>query len=104
MTDHAHLRELAEKATPGPWKVNDLRNAPDGNRDCIWVDARFERGGWVTYRTVAEMDEDTGLNPVWGIADAEYIAAVNPDVVLALLDELANYRVNGPNKEGREAT
>lgn len=66
-------------AEEGPWKVNDLRNAPDGNRDCIWVDVDNGR----TYATVAEMDEDEGLRSVWGLPDAEFIANARTDLPAA---------------------
>lgn len=63
-------RCIIEAATDGPWEATDLRNAEDGNRDCIWVNQQSE----ATYSTVAEMDADEGLQIIWGLGDAEFIA------------------------------
>lgn len=74
--DLAELREKAEKATPGPWLQDDL----DGCR-LIADDAARE-------------DATAFVAESWIIEDAEYIAAVSPDVVLAILslvDRLQEY-------------
>ena len=68
-TTHDELRKLAEKATPGPWSVD--RDSPG------------DYYGWVP----KVLDADG--HPVAGApANRDYIAAVSPDVVIALLDEI----------------
>lgn len=84
-------------AEEGPWKVNDLRNAPDGNRDCIWVDVDNGR----TYATVADMDEDEGLRAVWGLADAEFIAHARTDLPAATTALRAVLDLHRADHEGR---
>jgi len=65
--DTTKLRELAQKATPGPWEqINHIVFTETG--DLEWVVANARSGN--------------------SIIDAEYIAAANPATVLALLDEL----------------
>ena len=72
-TDLAVIEAALAAATNYPWMVTDLRGAPDGNRDCIWVDVALGEGSR-TYRTVAEMTEDDGLQIIWTLADAHLIA------------------------------
>lgn len=80
MTDYQHLRELAEQATPGPWKHKDgLIDGPNyaeviytGPVDCM----AYCYGGSSTI----EWERDV---------DAEFVAAANPTVVLDLLDRIA---------------
>lgn len=69
--DRVRLRELANKATPGPWRTwNDgCVGAPD-----------FHIGGIFM--------PTNGSLPKQQMPDATYVAAVNPVVVLALLNEL----------------
>jgi hypothetical protein len=95
MTDD-EIRKLAEAATPGPW-------AP---ALCTGVSAivKGERHeGCLDLATkVATTSEGARFEPVEGYwqmsererheADAAYIAAVSPDVMLALLDEKAALR------------
>jgi hypothetical protein len=65
--DTTKLRELAQKATPGPWEqINHIVFTETG--DLEWVVANARSGN--------------------SIIDAEYISAANPATVLALLDEL----------------
>ena len=65
--DTTKLRELAQKATPGPWEqINHIVFTETG--DLEWVVANARSGN--------------------SIIDAGYIAAANPSTVLALLDEL----------------
>ena len=87
------IRARAIQATQGPWVVNDLRDAEDGNRDCLWVDARPSLDSSVpgTYRTVAELDEAEGLQAIWTLADATFIAHAREDIP-ALLAALAAER------------
>lgn len=72
--DLAALREKAEKATPGPWLQDDL----DGCR-LIADDAARE-------------DSTADVAEFWIIEDAEYIAAVSPDVLLAVLSLVDDLR------------
>lgn len=71
MTDHDELRALAAKATTGPWRP-----------------AQGARGYGVACPHGTIIAETTG----WGVEDAAYIAAVSPDVVVGLLDEIAELR------------
>ena len=65
--DTTKLRELANKATTGPWEqINHIVFTETG--DLEWVVANARSGN--------------------SIIDAKYIAAANPATVLALLDEL----------------
>ena len=69
--DLAELRRLAENATPGPWEWDDDHARPG---------LRHGRSfGGVLFRCGALYGPDA--------ADAAFIAAANPAVVLALLDD-----------------
>lgn len=77
MTDYAKLRELAQNATPGPWHIDHLESGEHG----LFIDQ--------------DRAEDAGLGcmstEVAGFmthANAHYLGALAPDVVLALLDEI----------------
>ena len=76
------LRELAEKATPGPWN-NDgpyWHDRRDGEVDCT---------GCVTTdpeRKIVATPAPANAN---GNADCAFIAAADPSTVIALLDRLA---------------
>ena len=77
MTNTQELRRLAEVATPGPWE--DVHpNADDG-------DIRVQR--YHAEKRCRLDDEDT---VAWKVSEpnAAFIAAANPQAVLALLDEL----------------
>lgn len=65
------LRELAEAATPGPWRVLTHNGRPSTR-------VTFQRAD--EWGTVADVRYRNGP------ADAPYIAAVSPDVVMRLLD------------------
>ena len=72
-TSNADLRRLAEQATPGPWHVKTLYlGGPE-----IWAGP--------------DEDHQTGFQGVTDRVnqphDAAYIAAANPQAILALLDE-----------------
>jgi hypothetical protein len=73
MVDTAELRKLAEAATPGPW-VCDGDNVYHERLD---EPGRHLANAYVSYRQDAVIE-----------ANAAYIAAVSPDVLLALLDRL----------------
>lgn len=85
MTDkYAKLREAAEKATPGPWDH-------DGPESSIIV--------WSSENDrVCFMTSDGPAK-----ANAAYIAAANPQVVLALLDHLAAEKARADAAEARVA-
>jgi hypothetical protein len=71
--DLARLRELAEKARPGPWRYS----AEDG---ALYYD-RNERAA-PDFLSCCNLDDDT----------MEYVAAANPTAVLELLDRLEALR------------
>lgn len=79
--DRGALRALAEKATPGPWEHGADEDPPDS---AILHDgcAVFDVAHHANMRTVLARGED------FSRADARYIAAVSPTVVVALLDAL----------------
>lgn len=98
-TNLAHLRALAEGATPGPWEPEPCEDGPDqapcGPRSVPHFRGVVEKDGcpvcWIhphaNLRTVIKQDACCSS------ADARYIAAISPDVLLALLDRLE--RVEG---------
>lgn len=77
MADHAELRRLAEKATPGPWQDATCDDEMFRSADCI---IQRETGNVVLFY------EDDHL-PIPSIEDTHYIAAANPSTVNGLLDE-----------------
>lgn len=88
MIDTTKLRELAQKATPGPWEVVycDIgrHEICDGN-----FNADHEHIG--SFVVMADDDAESPF-PIICEHDAEYIAAANPATVLALLDEIDRLR------------
>jgi hypothetical protein len=77
MTDTAELRKLAEAATPGPWERDMSYDWPSKVRS----KHPEHHNRWVVDVPSFPTDEYT-------FKDAAYIAAVSPDVLLALLDRL----------------
>ena len=78
MIDHGHLRRLAEAATPGPW----VAGGASGH-------------GSAYFGAVYDPDDLESPGPALGEAgeaDAAFIGATGPDVVLGLLDEIAALR------------
>lgn len=73
------LRELAERATPGPWRT--ASNRPFGP----YVDADTSPLAADGRHVLIRNWKEVCLN-------AAYIAAANPAAILALLDELASTR------------
>jgi hypothetical protein len=67
------LRELAEKATPGPWI------AMTGGAQTIWADHRRAIAVMCGARKRADHERD---------ANAQWIVAANPTALLALLDHI----------------
>lgn len=72
------LRQLAYGATPGPWEVEPyiVGNDVDGGA------VSSKQGGLVTNSGYE------GLDPACSTEDAAYIAALSPNVALALADLL----------------
>lgn len=79
--DTKALRELAQKATPGPWK-NGGTVEQDGGEYKDIIPTTVNCGTYCYGGSVERAEE----------ADLEFIAAANPAVVLALLDELQAMR------------
>jgi hypothetical protein len=74
------LRALAEGASPGARHVMSAGPDGDDERPLWWIDREYDEDArccWVD-RVLGENAE----------ADARYIAAASPDVVLALLDRI----------------
>jgi hypothetical protein len=84
MADHQRLRELAQKATPGPWELDALENREHG----LFINDDHPEAGTL----------GCASNQVAGFMverNAEFIAAADPATILALLDELANAYARG---------
>ena len=88
--ERKRLRELAEKATPGPWEAvleKDERGQPvPYYRGLI---ALLENGD--RYLSVVNAGSKTVEEKEWE-PNCSFIAAASPDVVLKLLDELDKYK------------
>jgi hypothetical protein len=99
------LERLARAATPGPWEVDTVRNDGeygDGGPDShVGFDsfAIFDQGGRALFDSLnrdgaltqvdEEADYEDGYHRAWdrlAEADARYLAACSPDVVLKLLE------------------
>ena len=81
MTTNKQLRELAEKATPGPWWIDSHghRMSAGGGSETGFI-ASEKRGE-------AKRHPETGNLSHWpNDWDASFIAAANPATVLTLLD------------------
>ena len=79
--DLTELRRLAEAATPGPWESDGLEVCQHWSLPEPWhavVNAEISCGPYCYGGSVRPIERD---------ADAAYIAALSPAVVLALLDE-----------------
>lgn len=87
-TPHQKLRELALAATPGPWECDDH----NGRAAIETAD-----GYAVAYPAAfANIKTELAHGRLDSLATAHYIAAANPTVVLALLDEIDQLREQGP--------
>lgn len=80
----AELRALAEAATPGPWTVESHWEPICGPRETgtTWYIPCLAR--WHGLPTSVHFGKDE--------ATARYVAAVSPDVVVALFDEIERLR------------
>ena len=111
MIDLARLRRLCEAATPGPWRA-EHHTVVDGHEDesgdwsiisetKLYTPDAVDRAGGQTEPTplqVAHIYVKHIASEGWPglVADAEFIAALNPVVVVALLD-----RIEGAEAENR---
>lgn len=79
--NHEHLREVAEKASHGPWKVDGDVFDNDGFPESVI------RQGEASYviGCVIDIHRD---HPEFREANAEFIAIFNPAIAIALIDEL----------------
>jgi hypothetical protein len=97
MTD-ADLRAIAEAATPGPWNAYDNRDL----NDAVWI-------GTEMFHTHAEARRGSDDVPDRVLEDGAFIAAFNPQTVLALLarveaaEEKARVAIVEMSKWAREA-
>ena len=84
--DYERLRELASKATPGPWtpRVAHKEIWADGERISTFF---YPSGPFQKYdgRELKRSHPQANF-------DSDYIAAISPDTLLALLDEIECYR------------
>lgn len=82
MTDRAalvtRLRELAAKATPGPWRV-DYDRRPGGAHQIL-----FGRGLTLVFMSTSSDETDDSSDH-----DAAFIAACDPQTIISLCDALA---------------
>ena len=80
MNEHSELKKLAEAATPGPWVA-------EKDEDTIRVDSSEPLPDIIVW--CGSFGDSGGFN---SDADKEYIAASNPDAVLALIAEVEGLR------------
>ena len=85
--DPKDLRAKAEAATPGPWRYGvDIDQLSDGGKG-------FPLDYYPDCRTVVEIScRECGERSDIAEQDAAFIAAANPQTVIALLDDLARTR------------
>ncbi|MFU4132893.1 ead/Ea22-like family protein [Pseudomonas aeruginosa] len=85
MTDHAELRRLAKAATPGPWTlyVPEDYQGPD---ELPGYGVECAEGRAIVW---GALEPETGCQ---FDRDAEFIAAANPQAILAMLDEIDRLR------------
>ena len=82
--DHAELRRLAEAATPGPWYRGHNENGASQGEMSVWPDSHMI-GGLIAKAGWQMPWEGWFEQPA---KDAAYIAAANPAVMVALLNEI----------------
>lgn len=89
--DYQALREKAEKATCGVWSLEYGESRFDGDDALI----HREVAGYIPICRIEGAHPESGFDDDFQMeqqANAEFIAAANPDTVLALLDELEHYK------------
>ena len=82
----SHLRQLAERATPGPWKHETHEGGNFGEREYTAGHVTSLHHNYAGNR-VSRRDSITSENSML-FADGEYIAAAHPDAIRSLLDDL----------------
>lgn len=82
------LRKLAQAATPGVWEAGDAQPWQPGQGPFDDWGASITSLSGVEIVTGGAQDEQGGAVGVLTNENAAYIAAANPQVVLALLDQL----------------
>lgn len=80
----SELKELAENATPGPWKA-DLGN---WQIECDRLDLDNYRDGICSFTHDDRDGIDGRVNPINPLHDAEFIGAANPHTILDLIKRL----------------
>lgn len=95
----ATLKELAKKATKGPWQVHYPQNT-SGWGYCVGPSSHclFQLRGRVPGLNLETNEFVTCKERK--IADANYLAAVSPDVILALIEELEKLGTISPDDVG----
>lgn len=92
--ERKRLRELAEAATPGPWREYPRCDSA-GQHDACGVESEIKdesyHSGYVSVFHSDAYDECT--HPI-SAANAAFIAAANPTAVVALLDENERLRAS----------
>ncbi|MFO6387249.1 ead/Ea22-like family protein [Pseudomonas aeruginosa] len=88
MTDHAELRRLAEAATPGPWVTDAQQNGAIFNIESESGDMCIAMSQENPAPTRLEINEQRRAN-------AEFIAAANPQAILGLLERLRLTELKG---------
>lgn len=83
MTDIKALREIAEKATPGEWNVQERKDGGEYGEYMAYGIDGIASVNWYSDSDMAH----TALEPMEE-EDARFIATFNPARVLALLDRL----------------
>jgi hypothetical protein len=90
-TDIEKLKELASKATPGPWDVwsEPCESVQDAERELCEQAQKSEPFAYAVYLLNAggKCPATTGCGPT-SKANADYLAAANPAVVLSLIAAL----------------
>lgn len=85
MTDHAELRRLAKAATPGPWTLY-VPEDYQGPEELPGYGVECAEGRAIVW---GALEPETGCQ---FDRDAEFIAAANPQAILAMLDEIDRLR------------
>lgn len=99
----AELRQLAMKATPGPWEQDRLRGRGEGD----YLPAVVSYGLDPCYtvgNTVHQCGEQDSGRPIYtqaSLDDAAFIAAADPQTVLALIDEVERLQREIADLNGR---
>ncbi len=84
MIDLTHIESLAREATPGPYYAVAQMNR-QGEILGWLVNHPNGRIGWLHYATLVPNEGESSPYPTSG-ANARFIAAVSPDVVLELVE------------------